>query len=68
MKRKLSHKAPYDFLVANKSLHHFQSKFKALALEISKITGKKDKKTYSDMPAGLELIEHTLQPLAQMQQ
>ena len=68
MKRKLSHKAPYDFLVANKSLSHFQSKFKALAAEISKITGKKDKKNYSELPAGLELIEHTLQLLAQMQQ
>jgi len=32
------------------------------------ITGKADKKKYTDLPAGLELIDHTLQLLAQMQQ
>jgi hypothetical protein len=68
MKRKLSHRAPYDIVHCNKTIAHLSSKLQSLSKEVSIITGKADKKKYTDLPAGLELIDHTLQLLAQMQQ
>jgi hypothetical protein len=60
MKRKLSHRAPYDIVHCNKTIAHLSSRLQALSREVSVITGKQDKKKYTDLPAGLELIDHTL--------
>ena len=68
MKRKLSHRAPYDVIHEKKTVGHLRSKLQELAHELNKLTGEKSKKKYADLPAGLELIEHTLTLLAKMQQ
>ena len=68
MKRKLSHRAPYDVIYEKKCVGHLKSKLQQLAQEVQLLTGEKSKKKYADLPAGLELIEHTLTLLAKMQQ